>query len=113
MPSLNDSVIIEKKTTLDLGNITLDLIRVEGHSPGNLIAYNPECKTVFTSDSLGFHYPGRGFFSLFFTGLDEYLSTIDLIKSFNALMLCPAHQGHFEGKAVKMLLSKPGKLLLK
>ena len=106
IPDLKNSLEIGGKQSLDLGNITLDLIKVEGHSPGNLIAFIPELRIVFTSDSLGFHYPGRFFFPLFFTGLDEYLSTIDIIKSFNPLILCPAHQGHIKGQAVKDVLKE-------
>ena len=106
VPNLKTSLIVEKKKSLDLGNITLNLIKVDGHSPGNLIAYIPELKIAFTSDSLGFHYPGRFFFPLFFTGLHEYLATINLIKSFNPLILCPAHQGHIEGKTVKNALKE-------
>ncbi|MCK5312879.1 MAG: MBL fold metallo-hydrolase [Desulfobacteraceae bacterium] len=106
VPNLKTSLIVENKESLDLGNITLTLIKVDGHSPGNLIAYIPELEIVFTSDSLGFHYPGRFFFPLFFTDLQDYLATIDLIRSFNPVTLCPAHQGHIEGEAVNEALKK-------
>jgi len=101
IPDLSNTFIVENKESLDLGNITLDLIKADGHSPGNLIARIPELGIVFTSDSLGFHYPGRFFCPLFFTGLQEYLAAIALIKSFNPLIICPAHQGNIAGKAVK------------
>jgi glyoxylase-like metal-dependent hydrolase (beta-lactamase superfamily II) len=106
VPDLNSSLIVDKQKTLDLGNTTIELIKVHGHSPGNLIAFIPELKIIFTSDSLGFHYPGRFFFPLFFTGLNEYLSTIDLIESFEPVMACPAHQGHIAENDIKHALKK-------
>jgi 2-aminobenzoylacetyl-CoA thioesterase len=103
-PEIKESVIVRDRESIDLGDITLNLIKIEGHSPGGLIAHVPELKTVFTSDSLGFHFPGRFFFPLFFTGLNEYISSIELIKSLNPLILCPAHQGSIEGDSVKQAL---------
>ncbi len=106
VPNLKNSLTIEKKKSLNLGNITLDLVKVYGHSPGNLIAIIPELEIIFTSDSLGFHYPGRFFFPLFFTGLNDYLSTINLIKSFNPSIVCPAHQGPIAYEDIDSALQK-------
>ncbi len=99
IPDLNGSITIDKERALDLGGVTLDLIKVPGHSPGNLIGSINLKKILFCSDSIGFHYPGRGYFPLFFTGVDEYLSTMNLIKEFCPFILCPAHQGPLSGKA--------------
>ena len=98
IPDLNDSLAINEQKSLDLGGITLDLIKVTGHSPGNLIASIKKNKILFCSDSIGFHYPGRGYFPLFFTGADSYLSTINFIKEFSPSIICPAHQGPLTGK---------------
>ena len=93
IPIIRDALIVEE-TTLDLGGgIFLDLMKVAGHSPGNLMGLVKKDKTLFCSDSLGFHYPGRGFWPLFFTSANAYISTIDLILSFNPRIICPAHQG--------------------
>lgn len=94
IPDIHDALVVEEKKSLDLGGgIFLDLIKVEGHSPGNLIGFVKKDKTLFSSDSLGFHYPGRGFWPLFFTNANAYVSTIDLIGSFDPQIICPAHQG--------------------
>lgn len=98
IPDLNDSLVINKQKALDLGGITLDLIKVTGHSPGNLIGSINRKKIIFCSDSIGFHYPGRGYFPLFFTGADSYLSTMNFIKEFNPSTLCPAHHGPLIGE---------------
>lgn len=94
IPDIREALIVEKDKSLDLGGgIVLDLIKVQGHSPGNLIGLVKKDKTLFSSDSLGFHYPGRGFWPLFFTDANAYVSTIDLIQSFDLQIICPAHQG--------------------
>ena len=99
IPDLNEALVIKKKKSIDLGSITLDLMSVNGHSPGNLIGLINNPRIIFCSDSIGFHYPGRGFFPLFFTGADPYLSTMNFIKEFNPSILCPGHQGPLTGKA--------------
>jgi len=99
IPDLGEPLVIDTKQSIDLGATTLDLIKVEGHSPGNLIGILNEKRILFCSDSLGFHFPGRGYFPLFFTRADSYLSTLDFIKKFNPSIVCPAHQGPLSGKA--------------
>ncbi|MCP3871537.1 MAG: MBL fold metallo-hydrolase [Desulfobacteraceae bacterium] len=99
IPDLHGSIVIKNNKSLDLGETTLDLIKVQGHSPGNLIGVLPQKKILFSSDSLGFHFPGRGYLPLFFTQVDTYLSTLNFIKEFNPSIVCPAHQGPLMGKA--------------
>jgi len=99
IPDLNVSLVINDKQSIDLGRIKLDLIKVKGHSPGNLIGILNEKKIIFCSDSLGFHFPGRGYIPLFFTRVDSYISTLNFIKEFNPSIVCPAHQGPLLGNA--------------
>lgn len=98
IPELAGSLVVNDTKSIDLGGGTLDLISVKGHSPGNLIGCLNSEKILFCSDSLGFHFPGRGFLPLYFTGADGYLSTLDMIKAFNPAVICPAHQGPLSGK---------------
>ena len=107
IPGLSESIVVENRKSLDLGgDIVLDLIKVDGHSPGNLMGFVKKDRALFCSDSLGFHFPGRGFWPLFFTNTHEYLSTIDLIQAFEPLVLCPAHQGPFKDTAKAILASR-------
>ncbi|MBI9092848.1 MAG: MBL fold metallo-hydrolase [Desulfobacterium sp.] len=101
IPDLHDAHVIETAHRLDLGQLTLELMTVKGHSPGNLMGFIKEEKILFCSDSLGFHFPGRGFWPLFFTGAAAYLSTLEFIKDFDPEILCPGHQGHLEKTAAK------------
>ncbi len=99
VPDLGNALAIDGDTLLDLGGTSLKLVTATGHSPGNLMAVLPEQKILFCSDSIGFHFPGRGFLPLFFTGKDAYLDTLYFIKDFNPSIICPAHQGPLSGKA--------------
>ncbi|MDA3788380.1 MAG: MBL fold metallo-hydrolase, partial [Desulfobacula sp.] len=97
IPNLDGSLVINSKQSIDLGGITLNLIKIKGHSPGNLIGILNSEKILFSSDSLGFHFPGRGYLPLYFTSAHEYLSTLYFIKEFNPSIICPAHQGYMAG----------------
>jgi len=99
IPDLSEALKVSDKHGIDLGGITLDLTNVKGHSPGNLMAALNSKKILFCSDSLGFHFPGRGYLPLYFTRAQDYLSTLDLIQAFNPSILCPAHQGPLKGRA--------------
>lgn len=97
IPEIRDALVVEESCSLDLGgDIFLDLTKVGGHSPGNLLGFVKNDRTLFCSDSLGFHYPGRGFWPLFFTGAAAYVATIDLITSLAPQVIGPAHQGHLK-----------------
>ncbi len=100
IPDLSGASAVSARRSIHLGGVTLELIKVGGHSPGNLICHIPEEGIVLASDSLGFHYPGRGFYPLFFTGLSDYMDTFNLIKSLDPVMICPAHQGPIKGDRV-------------
>ncbi|NOX34374.1 MAG: MBL fold metallo-hydrolase [Deltaproteobacteria bacterium] len=98
IPDLEGSIVINSKHSIDLGKITLDLTKVDGHSPGNLIGAVNEKSILFCSDSIGFHFPGRGYLPLFFTHADSYISTFEFIKKSCPSIICPAHQGPMAGK---------------
>jgi glyoxylase-like metal-dependent hydrolase (beta-lactamase superfamily II) len=96
IPAIPGARAVVDRACLDLGGgIALDLVKVDGHSPGNLMGFVKQDRALFCSDSLGFHFPGRGFWPLFFTNARAYVSAIDLIRSFDPQVLCPAHQGPF------------------
>ncbi len=113
LPVLDDVNAIKEESFLDLGNITLQLTKMGGHSPGNLIGTVKEIDALLCSDSIGFHFPGRHFLPLFFTNADEYLSTLQYIKNCNPSILCPAHQGPLMGAAAKQKLDKSWNTTLK
>lgn len=95
-----DHRVITQAADIDLGGLTLHCFPVQGHSPGNLAVHVPERRSLFVSDSLGFHYPGRGFCPLFFTGLEAFRATLAALASLKPDIVGPAHQGTITGPEV-------------
>ena len=101
LPFPEDHSVIAEAQDIDLGGLTLRCLSVQGHSPGNLAIHVPERKALFVSDSLGFHYPGRGFCPLFFTGYREFMATLAELASLKPDIVGPAHQGALTGPDVE------------
>ena len=97
IPNLDHAFIVENKHRIDLGGVILDLEKVDGHSPGNLMGKIADRQILFCSDSLGFHFPGRGFLPLYFTHAQPYLAVLESIQRFQPTLVCPAHQGPLKG----------------
>jgi len=95
VPSLSGCMAMRDGDELDLGGLTIHLLDVKGHSPGNILIHIPVLKTVLASDSLGNHYPKQGFFPTFFTGYADYMATIDHLSALNPEILGLAHNGLF------------------
>ena len=94
-------ITVKDKHDIDLGGISLQCIKVEGHSPGNIVIHIPAMRALMLSDSLGFHFPGQEFLPLFLTDFSDYINTIDFMKSLNPDILGFGHQGPLMGFAVK------------
>jgi len=97
-PSLNGSKVVGDGEELDLGEITMRFLEAKGHSPGNILVQIPSINAALVSDSLGNHYPGRGFFPTFFTGYTDYMATIDRLEKLNPDFLGLAHNGYFSSR---------------
>ncbi len=97
-------IVVEDSREIDLGGVTLRCSMVKGHSPGNIMVHIPGANALIVSDSLGFHYPGRCFLPLFFTGFSDYLATMESMKSLAPDILGPGHQGPIRGGDAKRAL---------
>jgi len=94
-------IVVKDNHEIDLGSIILRCVKVKGHSPGNIIVHKPDTGVLILSDSLGFHYPGRCFLPLFFTGFSEYMASMDYMKSLRPTILGLGHQGPITGTKVE------------
>ncbi len=101
LPFPEDHHVVASTADIDLGGITLRCIPVQGHSPGNIAIQVTESKALFVSDSLGFHYPGRGFCPLFFTGYAGFMKTLGDLESLKPEIIGPGHQGAITGPDVE------------
>jgi len=99
--SILNNLEAERKFEVDLGGVILNILKIGGHSPGNVIVHIPDLNVLIVSDSLGFHYPGRGILPLYLTDFSDYVSTLSLMESLNPEMLCLAHQGTIPSPEVK------------
>ena len=85
--------VVEHEMVIDLGDLSLVCLQVKGHSPGNIVVHLPQMQVLILSDSLGFHFPGREFCPLFFTGYADYMETLDRLAVLKPKIIGPAHQG--------------------
>ena len=101
MPFPEAHHVVSRTEGIDLGGITLRCLPVKGHSPGNIAVHVPERAALFVADSLGFHYPGRGFCPLFFTGFHAFNQTMTELAALKPEIIGPAHQGAIAGADVE------------
>lgn len=99
-PSLEGAAVVAGRMELDLGGDRLLIFPVKGHAPGNVAAFLKGQGVLFASDSLGFSYPDGDYFPVFFTGLADYLATIDGLAALGPAVLALGHFGFFQGPAV-------------
>jgi len=90
---VGDALVAADHDEMDLGGRTLRFLEAKGHSPGNIAAYVPEIEAVLASDSMGFSFPERGFYPIFFTSFSGYIATIDRLAALRPRILGTAHQG--------------------
>ncbi len=105
-PFLGNHLAIKDKQDIDLGGYHLQCMPVKGHSPGNIAVHIPALSALILSDSLGFHFPGREFLPLYFTGFADYIATLDFFKSLNPTIIGLGHQGPLTGADVNNAFKK-------
>ncbi|MBI4963815.1 MAG: MBL fold metallo-hydrolase [Desulfomonile tiedjei] len=108
-PSLNNCLIAKDGYEMDLGGLTLRFISVTGHAPGEIVAHIPEIDALILSDSLGFRYPGRGVFPLFFTNYSDYIASLDRLRNLRAKIVGVAHQGPLSGAQIEKAFEESGR----
>lgn len=94
-------IAVKDEHAIDLGGISLQCIKVGGHSPGNIVIHIPAMGALMISDSLGFHFPGQEFLPLFLTDFSDYINAIDYMASLKPDILGFGHQGPLIGSSAK------------
>lgn len=96
-PSLDGSRVVRDGDVVELGGLSLHILEVKGHSPGNLAVHVPEADVLCVSDCLGIHYPGRRFFPTFFVDYTEFVENLDKLEAVGASTLGLGHMGPIQG----------------
>ena len=83
------------KTTLALGERTIEALHAPGHSPGAVlfVTESDGRKVVFAHDVHGPLHPN------FLSNRDDYLNSLSLLLSLDADILCEGHFGVYQGRA--------------
>ncbi len=80
---------------IDLGGLTLQAIHTPGHTPGHLAFYIPEYDFLFAADvDLTSFGP---FYGHDFADIDQFLTSIERLKSIGAGTILTGHAGPFTG----------------
>ncbi|MCA1960634.1 MAG: MBL fold metallo-hydrolase [Desulfomonile sp.] len=104
LPHVGDALVAADHDEMDLGGRTLRFLEAKGHAPGNITVYVPEIEAVLASDSMGFSFPQRGFYPIFFTSFSGYVATIDRLAALRPRILGTAHQGpRSDAEAIRAL----------
>ncbi len=82
---------------LDLGGLTLHILDAPGHCRGGIALWEPNEKTLFCSDYLGFRLMSGRFVSNFYVDYSAYRRTFETLWALKPQWLCPGHCGAFGG----------------
>lgn len=96
-PELEPYQEISSPDALDLGELRVRFIQVQGHAPGHLLLHIPKDEVVLVSDALGFLYESGSCMPLFFTDLAQFLQGIATIQQLGPHTLGPGHQSPVQG----------------
>jgi glyoxylase-like metal-dependent hydrolase (beta-lactamase superfamily II) len=87
-PTINVDMIMSEGDTLDLGEgCTLHFYSTPGHSPCSMSVYLPLGEVFFPSDCLGYPFKNKDIFPMYFSGLSEYLSSIEKVSGIESSIL--------------------------
>ena len=82
---------------LDLGGLSLELGRADGHVPDGLTAWVPERGAWLASDSAGFNQANIPGYPLYFVSYPQYLEVLAEHRARQPEFVCPGHQHWFSG----------------
>jgi len=112
--SITDVAPLEEGDIVDLGNISLKVFNVPGHSMDHIAVLDEENKDLFVGDALGIWIDNQIYIPPFMPPSwepEKFLSTVNKLKQIEFNRLCLGHFGCIEGKEVEEFLDNvPGYL---
>lgn len=86
--TINVDLIMNEGDTLDLGKgCTLNFYSTPGHSPCSMSVYLPLGEVFFPSDCLGYPFRNKDVFPMYFSGLREYINSIEKVSGIESSVL--------------------------
>lgn len=86
-PHIHPEITFNDKLTINLGNLTLELYHIPGHTKGSLCVYVPEEKALIAGDTLTSGMPpfmGHG-------NITQWISTLTWMKDLDVDTIVPGH----------------------
>ena len=80
--------------SIDLGNMTLQVLHTPGHSPGHLAFYIPEYDILFTADVA--LTPFGPYYGHDFADLDDFIASIHRLRDIKAQTVATGHAGPYD-----------------
>lgn len=80
-------ITINADTILKVGNHTIQILHVPGHTPGQLAVYLPEEKVLFASDSV-FHGCQTW---LYASDIEQWIASLERLMKFDTDIIVPGH----------------------
>jgi len=82
--------LLKDSDIINLGDRSLEVLHLPGHSPGTIGLYDPECKILFSSDAL---YDGKLYDNVYHSDIPVF---IDTMKRLLTLPVSCVHGGHYD-----------------
>ena len=95
---------VKEGDVIDLGGFELKIFETPGHSNCSISAYEPNHKILFASDAVGIPFSDR-FFPAMNTNVDQYLASLEKLKTLEVDLLCADHYGYITGEEARTVVS--------
>ncbi len=97
--------VLKDGQTLSLGDITLEVLEVPGHSSCSIAVYCPEEKALFASDAGGVPYAGK-IFAAANANFDQYQASLIKMSGFSTDIHCAEHYGALTGDDARTFMDR-------
>ena len=85
--------LVDDGTVIGLGDLEIRCVHTPGHTPGHMTLYLPEQRLLFTGDHILFDItPNISVWNGVPRSLEDYLSSLDKIRSLSVRAAFPAHR---------------------
>ena len=93
--------LVNEGDTITLGSRVFEVLHTPGHSPGGICLLDRKAGVLFSGDTV---YDSRLFDGLPGSDIDSYVNSMSRLRSLAGIqMVCPGHDGYFDGGRLREL----------